>query len=142
MTCKKEGLKSRKGKVFINNLKLYPKQIKSSMKQYINSKIKVFHSLEKPILFYYPTDYNPTDRGCSLTSKELRDIITTSEYYRLPDPYTNLIWVDVYEGDEGSFNSKSDSNDSSSIIDSISDSNDLIKVDDEEFFQYLKRKIV
>ena len=61
------------------------------------------------------------------------------EYWRLPDPQSDLIWIDVFEGEDASQISKSESqSDSNQTI----GSEDLsVEFEEEEFLQYLTKKI-
>jgi len=111
--CKKEQLRSRRGKLFVNNIKEFDLETQETLKDQMNQRMNSYFSTEKVLMYYYPMDYNPAQVACTITEKKLSDVLIMRNYFKLPDPKCNLIWVDVFGGaedDEVSLLSESFSN--------------------------------
>ena len=111
----------------------------TKMKKLMNQKIKNFLPLETPIFYHYNTEYNPTGMACAMTKRQFKHLMIDKEYWRLPDPQSDLIWVDVFDGEEASQMSKSESNSGSN--DKIAEGDLSIEFREEEFLEYLTKKI-
>ena len=109
------------------------------MKKMMTKKIKNFLPLETPLFYHYNTEYNPTEMACAMTQRQFKHIMIDKEYWRLPDPQSDLIWVDVFDGEDISQGSKSESDIDRNDIPTLD--NLPINFKEEAFFEYLAKKI-
>lgn len=121
------NLLKNEGRIFLNNFSQYQSSEKGFILGFVKSKVELPPVDDKVLMYHYNFRYNPAQIVCTLTERTLRLISISQEYWRLPDPRSSILWIDLLEAEsEGS--SEKDSLDDSSISES-SQSNQM----DQEF---------